>query len=170
MSRATVREAVASYLEGAGITNLTTVKRFPAKFTSEQEFYPDDDPGHNSGAVIFLYFASQKETRIALGGAHDGRKAREYEIHIDCYLRSNHRKAEDAGTDNEAFIDSLVLAIEADRNAGNPSVIFQWGEGSFPGSADIEVDVDYPRLLNGAGSVTQIYSSVRVSVIEILNT
>jgi hypothetical protein len=170
VSRASVRETIATYLEGAGITHLSSVKRHPPKFTSEQEFYQDDDPSHNSGVIIFIYFAAQKETRIALGGAHDGRKAREYEVHLDCYLRSNHRKSQEAGEDNEAFLDSLTAAIEADRNAGAPTIIFQWGEGTFPGSADIEVDSDYPRLINGGGSVTQIYSSVRVSVVEILNT
>ena len=170
MSRATVRAQITDYLSNYGITNLSGVKPFPAKFTPEMEFFAGEDPGHSSGAIIFLFFETERETRIALGGAHDGRKAVEYSVVLDCFMRSTHRKSEDAGADNEAFLDSLMAAIRADRNAGNPAVIFQWGEGTFPGSADIEVVSYYPRLLNGAGSTTQIYSTVRVSVIEILNT
>jgi len=168
VSRATVREAIASYLESADIDHLVTVKRFPPKFTPENEFFDDEDPGHSSGVIVFLYFQSQSETRIALGGLHDGRKAVEYTVLMDCYLRSLHVKAEDAASDNEDFIDSLTAAIRADRVAGAPGVVFQWGEGNFPGSADIDVSVDYPRVLRGAGTATQVYSNVRVSVIEIL--
>ena len=170
MSRATVREAITKYLNGAGITNLSTVKPFPAKFTPEMEFYAGEDPGHSSGAILYIYFERESEKRVAFGGAHSGKKAVEYSVVLDCFLRSTHKKSEDAGTDNEQFLDSLISAIRADRNAGAPEVIFQWGEGMFPGSSDIEVSSYYPRQLNGAASATQIYSSVRVAVIEILNT
>lgn len=168
MSRATVREAIATYLENADVPYLTTVKRFPPKFTPEGEFFDDDEPGHSSGAIIFIHFAAQNETRIELRGLHGGGKATEYTVLLDCYIRSTHRKAEDAGADAETFIDGLVEAIRADRNAGAPAVVFQWGEGTFPGSADIEVAVDFPRILAGSGSATQVYANVRVSVIEMI--
>jgi hypothetical protein len=170
MSRATVRAAITSYLSNAGITHLSSVKPFPAKFTSEMEFYEGEDPGHSAGAIIYIFFENQTEHRIALGGDHDGRKAIEYTIALDCFMRSTQRKSEDAGADNEAFLDSLEAAIRADRNAGAPGVIFQWGEGSFPGSADLTTVSYYPKLLMGAGSATQTYSRVTVSVIEIINS
>lgn len=169
MSRATVRAQIASYLSGAGITYLSTVKPFPAKFTPEMEFYAGEDPGHSSGAIVYIYFASQIEDRIALGGTHSGRKSVEYEVVLDCFMRSTHRKSEDAGADSEAFIDSLVDAIRADRNAGNAQIIFQWGEGTFPGSPDINVTSYYPRSLAGSAMTTQTYSQIRVTVVEIIN-
>lgn len=169
MGRASVREAVASYLEAGEITFLNTIKKHPPKFTSEREFYDDDEPMQSSGAIIFIHIAAQKETRIALGGEHNGRKAREYEFVLDCYLR-HLGSAVEAGENNDAFLDSLVAYIEANRTADSNGVIFQWGEGTFPGSADIEVDADFPRVLNGAGSVVQVYSSLRISVVEILET
>jgi hypothetical protein len=169
MSRTAVRAQVATYLSGAGVTFLNTVKPFPAKFTSEMEFFQGEDPGHSSGAIVYLYIASQKESRIALGGAHNGRKAMEYEFVLDCFMRSMHRKSEDAGADNDTFLDSLVTAIRADRNAGNPSLIFQWGEGNFPGGVDIDITSYYPRTINGSSTTTQVYSQVRVMVIEIDN-
>ena len=166
MSRATVRSAIVNYLNGAGVTNLSTVKPFPAKFTPEMEFFAGEDPGHSSGVICYIYFAGQREERIALAGLHNGRKWVEYEVVLDCFLRSTHKKSEDAGSDNEAFLDSLVAAIRADRQAGAPGVIFQWGEGGRSGGMDIEVTSYYPRLLTGTGSVTQIYSSVRLIVTE----
>ena len=157
-----------SYLEGANIQFLSTVKPFPAKFTPEMEFYEGEDPGIQSGAIIYTYVSRESEKRIALGGPHSGKKAVEYEFVLDCFFRSMKRKTEDAGADNETFLDSLIGAIRADRNAGAPNVIFQWGEGVFPGGTDIEVTSYYPRTLNGAGSATQVFSSVRVAVVEIL--
>lgn len=168
MSRATVRSAIAAYLTSANIDFLSTVKPFPAKFTSEMEFYAGEDPGIESGAIIYIYFEGQDESRIALGGAHNGKKAVEYTVGLECFMRSQQPKSEDAGADNEAFIDSLVSAIRADRQAAAPGVIFQWGEGVLPGSADIRVTSYYPRQLGGRSSVTQVYSSVRVSVVEII--
>ena len=170
MSRAAVRAQIVDYLSNAGITNLSGVKPFPAKFTPEMEFFAGEDPGHSSGAIIFVFFESERETRIALGGEHSGRKAVEYSVVLDCFMRSTHKKSEDAGADNEAFLDSLAAAIRADRNAGNPAIIFQWGEGTFPGGADLDIVSYYPRLLNGSASATQTYSTVRVAVIEILET
>jgi hypothetical protein len=170
MSRATVRAAVTDYLSNAGITHLNSVKPFPAKYTGEMEFFDEDEPGVASGALIFLYIQSERESRIALGGAHDGRKLVEYTLVLDCFMRSQKKKSEEAGADNEAFLDSLLAAIRADRQAGHPEAILQWGEGVFPGSADLEVESYYPKLLNGGISATQTYSTVRISVLWDFNS
>ena len=171
MGRQAVRDAIATYLENADIPFLSIVKPHPPKFTPDQEFYQfEGDVAHNSGALLFLWIQTQHETRIAVGGYHDGRKAVEYEFSLEIYFRSTHPEAEDSAADNEAFLDALTGAIRANRNAGNPNVVFQWGEGTFPGSADITVSSDLPRVLRRSGSTTQTYSNVRVSVIEILET
>ena len=169
--RSNVRAALVAYLQGAGITNLSNVYGFPPKLTKEGEFFDGQDPGHASGAVIYLWFEAQHEQRFALGGAHSGKKGVNYSLVLDCYLRSTHKKAEDAGNDNDDFLDSLVTAIRADRNAGAPGLIFQWGEGPFPTQGvDIEIASYYPKQLNGAASATQVYSSVRVNVTEIVTS
>ena len=171
MSRSTVRAALVSYLQNAGITNLSTVYGFPPKLTKEGEFFDGQDPGHASGVVIYLWFEAQHEQRFALGGAHSGKKGVNYSLVMDCYLRSTHKKSQDAGDDNDNFLDSLVSAIRADRNAGAPGLVFQWGEGQFPNEGvDIDIASFYPRILNGAGTATQIYSSVRVNVTEIVTS
>jgi len=84
-----------------------------------------------------------------------------------CIFRSTKRKTEDAGADAEAFIDSFTNAIRASKNCGGNGPIFQWGEGSTSGGDDIDVVVYYPKQINGSAQVTQVVSTVRVSVIEI---
>ena len=171
-SRALVRDAIFNYLkpETSNLPFLAHVYDHPAKFTPEGEFFDGQDPGHQTGAVIFLYFQRSSEYRAALGGAHNGRKVVEYDLMLDCFIRSTSPKAEDAGMDADTFLDALVDYIRADRNAGNPSVVFQWGEGTNPGARDIEVEALYPRSLMGSQQVTQTYATVRTTVVSIINS
>lgn len=166
MSRTTVRNAVANYLSGAGITGLSTVFAYPPKLTPEGDFYQGSAPDHKSGAVVYVWINTQREQRIALGGFTNGRKMVSYEFVLDCYFRSTTPKAEDAMAENDAFIDSLIGEIRANRIANAPGVIFQWGEGGHNGGNDIEAVSYYPKMLGAAGSVSQIYSEVRIQVLE----
>lgn len=167
MSRETVRTQFVNYLNGEGITYLSGVKTFPAKFTPEGDFYDNEDPGHAQGCIVYPYIETQREKRIELTGATGGGKEISYTVVFTCIFRSNKRNTEDAGADSEAFLDSFINAIRASKNCGGSGPIFQWGEGSTTGGDDIEVVSYYPRQINGSASVTQVVSTVRVTVIEI---
>jgi hypothetical protein len=167
MSRESVRTQFVNYLNNAGITYLGSVKTFPAKFTPEGDFYANEDPGHAQGCIVFPYIERQSERRIELTGATGGGKEITYEVVFTCIFRSSKKKTEDAGTDAETFLDSFTNAIRASKNCGGSGPIFQWGEGSVNGGPDIQVESFYPRQINGSAAVTQVFSTVRVSVIEI---
>lgn len=176
MSRTTIRAAVQSYLQGLGqngtgsISYLTNVYSFPAKFTKDMEFYQGEDPGIGAGCLMFLYIERENRKRIALGGAHSGKKFVTYNFVLDCFFRSTEQKTQDVGAMNDVFLDSLIAQIEADRNAGAPGTVFSWGEGGINGGTDIDIQSYYPRNLAGGASVTQIYSSIRVVVNELATT
>ena len=177
MSRATVRETVTAYLltkrpipDGDGtIPFLVNVFGFPAKVTSEQELYLQD-PGIQVGANIFCYLPTNRDRRVALGGAHGGRKMVVFEVMLRCFMLSQQPKSQDAGADNESFLDGLVTAIRQDRNAGNPSQVFEWGEGVLTGGDDIEVTSYYPQSVDGLQGATLTLSDCRVTALEILAT
>ena len=170
MSRTTVRAQFIDYLNNAGITYLSEVKNFPAKFTPEGDFYQNEDPGHQQGCIVYPYIETQSDKRIELTGATGGGKEITYEVVFTCIFRSNKRKTEDAGVDAETFLDSFTNAIRASKNCGGNGPIFQWGEGATNGGTDIEVTAYYPRQINGSASATQVVSSVRVRIIEITNS
>jgi hypothetical protein len=178
VSRSTVRAAIVTYLTAksssgdSSISYLTNVFGFPAKYTPGREFYDGEDPGILNGAMIYLYFGSDNQRRIALGGAHSGKKYRDYVLTLDCFFRSQEQLSQTAGLNNETFLDDLVTEILADRNAGAPGTIFQWGEGGMSGGQDIFIESFYPELLQvkGAGTTTQIFSTLKVSVSEVLTT
>jgi len=167
VSRTTVRNQFINYLQNAGITYLSEVKNFPAKFTPEGEFYEGQDPGHQQGCIVYPYIETQSERRIELTGPTGGGKEITYEVVFTCIFRSNKRKTEDAGVDAEEFLDSFTNAIRASKNCGGNGPIFQWGEGGTSGGSDIDVVSYYPRQINGAASVTQVVSTVRTRIIEI---
>src|ERR1700674_4705394 len=151
MGLADVRAAIIEYLTvnpDGQVPFLNKVFGFPAKFTPEGEIYPQDSPGVQSGAVIYLYIGRATDDRVAFGGPHSGRKFRVYEVTLHCLLFSQKPLSQDAGEDNETFLDGLVTAIRADRTCGTgvapasphgdgSGIIDQWGEGGLNGGKDI---------------------------------
>ena len=169
MPRATVRAAVAAYLDSQNITYLSTVEPHPPKFTKEWEILDRGPAGDGVGAVIYLHLAEQLEHRVALGGAHGGDKMRVYTLAMICWLRAALPDTRDVGAANDEFLDSLTAAIQADRTAntdGDP--IFQWGEGDTTDGVDIRVSAEMPRPLRQ--QMSQVFSTVEVSVVEFINT
>lgn len=176
MSGEAVIEAVGSFLRGkssskgdGSVPFLTNVFDYPAKFTPEMDFFDQDEPGTDDGGVIFLYVSQESERRTAFGGLHSGEKKVVYAFNLECFFRSNEKKAQVAGLKNRQMLDGIKAAIRSDRLAGAPGLVFQWGEGTQnQGEVDIRVRSYYPRIIQGRQSVTQTYSSVSVSVVEFL--
>jgi len=171
MSRQTVRDQVVQYLSSANIQGLSTIYTFPPKITPEGMFYIGQVPGQFEGAIVFTFIERQSEERKAFGGSNNGRKFVTYDFVFSCYFRSTQNQAEVAATNNEAFLDSFVEAIRANRTAGAPqnslNTVWQWGEGGANGHApDIQIESDLPVLLGGAQEVTQTFSTIRVTVLE----
>lgn len=168
MSRTAVRAAITNYLQNAGIKYLGTVFAHPPKWTNESDFTLNGYPGQGSGVVIYVHLRRQHEIRIALGGATGGMKLRPYKCTLICLMNSKKPHTEDVGADNDAFIDSLVTAIEANRNAGNPAAVFQWGEGDTLYGVDIQVETHLPRTIRQQTS--RVFSLADVTVLEMLST
>lgn len=171
MGYTTIRQAVYDYLNAGtqangngAITFLSQVYAKPRKFTPDLAFTEGEDPGTQSGALIFLHFGTRKRQRITLGGLHGGQKFVTYDLTMICKFRTQKPLSEDAVTDNDTFMDALTTYIEADRLANAPGVIWQWGEGGINGGTDIDSHVDLPHTVNQG--VTGINSLVYVTVTE----
>jgi len=166
MPRATVRAAITSYLSSQNIALLSTVMPHPPKFTVDGTIFQGVTPGTGTGAVIYIHLAEQDEHRIELRGNAPGGKARPYVVSLICVMHSKKRTTQEAGADNDTFLDSLVAAIEANKNAGQPGVVFLWGEGSDLYGTDIKVTAEMPRPMKLG--VSQVYSRVDVIALEII--
>jgi hypothetical protein len=182
MSRATVRAAIVAYLlanssnptyGNGNIAFLNDVFGFPLKYTPEPTFYDPTAPTRTDGAIIWCFFPGQNEVRTAFGGPpgdlQGGEKKRVFTLNMDIIFKSSEPDTQVVGANNEQFLDDLVEAIEADRNAGAPSVIYQWGEGAVnKGEVDIRVTSDYPMPIEGFEGAAVVYSKVVVTVVEFL--
>jgi hypothetical protein len=170
LSRVTVRQAVTGWLTPQTVTGLAKIEGWPSKVTNEGDF-DLGAAGNGSGAVVFVHLEHQNEKRIALGGPNSGLKWRGYTVVLLCIFRGNDPMSEVVGQANDAFLDSLVARIQADRKLGTENLgapIFQAGEGGDTGGPDIEVDGALPRPMRAG--VTQVFSTVRFQVAEVLQT
>lgn len=93
---------------------------------------------------------------------------RPHKCTLICLMNSKKAKTGDVGADNDAFLDSLVNAIEANRNAGNPQAVFQWGEGDTLYGMDIQIDTHLPRPIRMQTS--RVFSLVEVTILEQIST
>ena len=168
MGRAAVRSAIAAYLapSNSNIAGLGNVYAHPARFTPEGDFYVNDDPGNTDGAVIFLHLEHVSAKRRSLQGAPAGGKQRKYTLVMDCFIRSTAPTTQECGAFADAFLDSLTAWIEADKNAGNAAVIFQWGEGERIGEPDLDTIATYPHPIGNAQNVSQVRARITTTILE----
>ena len=170
MPKTEVTQAVYDYLqpEASQITYLGTVYKALPKIANEADLFTNSYPGLGLGATIYMFFTEQSEHRIAFGGPQEGRKFRPYNLGLLIIFKSDLRQTEDGQAAFDEFIDSLTGYIQADRNAGNPDVIFQWGEGGEQGGPDIKLEYTFPRTLDGG--VTLYQAVARITTCEVLDT
>ena len=174
-TRAEVRTAIVSFFEGkigivGTIPALAQIYGFPEKIMSEADMYQDFNPGLTEGAFMFVHLMNSHEQRIALGGPTSGQKWIEYDAILSLVFRSTAELSSDAGLANETMVDSIVAAIRSDRHAGAAGTIFQWGEGGRAGGMDIDVTSYYPQQLHASQGATQILSTIKVKVAQIIYT
>lgn len=173
-----VSNAIAQFLDPSvsGIDNYGVIYQALPKIANEADIFTNTYPGAGVGATLYMFFIDQKETRIALGGAHNGRKFRTYTLAINIIFKSDLDDTVSGQLLYNTFIDQLTARIQSDRTAGTaPSlqyggVVFQWGEGGGPtaGGPDIELTHYVPRTQHGG--VTIFQSLLHVSVCEIMDT
>ena len=175
MSKTAVRQAIYEYLQpfNSNITYLSQVYQALPKIANESDLFELQPAGAGIGAVIYLFIESMEESRIALGGAHNGRKYRPYTVALLCIMKSDLTDSLDGQIAFDLFIDSLTEWIQADRTAGTASaggngVVFQWGEGGMAGGADLHFTFPVPKTAKGGVMLFQAVG--RVSAAEILST
>lgn len=163
MSRASVREAVRLWFEPGTVPGLFAVHRAQPKIIGGEDygygaFGSNVDEG--SGAYAIVHIADERETRIAIGGAHSGMKHITYQVALIVHFKSVNPDAVEAMDDYDALIEKLKLRLRADRNLGQDGkVIWQAGEEA----GDIHVQSDLPATDEGA---TYIWSVLEFNVIE----
>lgn len=162
MSRATVRSAVATFFAPPAVSGLNYVfTSFPKRITGDQ-FRNGQSAGTKSGAVGVVHIISEREERIAIGGATSGKKWVHYTVEMQVYMHSVELLAEDAMADFDTVIDNVKAHLRSDRWLNDYPVIFEAGERELSGY------YGEPKVL--ADGASEIWGAVRFEVSEVLTT
>jgi len=160
VTRATARDAVATWIAPPNVAGLNTVFTSWPKLIEGADFTADQPPGTASGTVAVVHIVHEDEQRIAFGGEHGGWKRVTYTITVQLFHRSLEPDAADAQDHLDAVVDALKERIRADRTLGSPDV-WQAAEESFTG------DYGVPDLSNDA---IETWASISFALTEMLPT
>lgn len=162
MSRASIRAASSAFIGGRpqpgrpGMFRDSDVKYLGTLWTAGPREAADDDfwptAGQSSGAVATVHIVTSTEKRESFGGGGDGnippagQKRIDYQCYLECYFKSRQQRTEEATGDFDAFLDSLVARMRADRTWGTGGRTFDqiWQAGE-----DITISPGDPSLQNG---------------------
>lgn len=160
MSRQQVRDAVATWVEGAGITHLNQI------FTSHPKrinFQANSTAGEYSRAAGVVFIRDESEIRIAVGGAYSGWKRVDYTVDFQVFFHSMQNYAQDAMDEFDAIVDAVKDRLRAGghrlgQEDGN--VIWQ--------AAEPQISVNYGEPVTNDGGATEIWAAIEFTVTQMI--
>lgn len=159
VGRAEARQQLYNFIEPPQVDGINQVfMSLPKRINFQVNALPNQQT--RTAAVIFI--ESETETRIAVGGAHNGWKRIDYTVVIQLFTHSLQRNAEDAMNDLDYTIDCLKERLRSDHNLGDPSGVLVW-QGAEP-----VIDVEYGDPLSQNGTSIEIWSSMRFIITQMI--
>ena len=158
MSRQEVRNAVGTWVAGAGITNLNQV------FTSHPKrinFQANATAGQTHRAAGLVFIQSETEERLAIGGASDGWKRIDYSVEFQVFFHSVASYSQDAMDAFDAIIDAIKARLRAGEHRlgqTDGSVIWQ--------AAEPTISVQYGEPVTNDGGATEIWAAIEFTVTQ----
>lgn len=157
--RVGVRATLASFLSTPAITGLNQVfTSFPKRIN----FQTNSTAGQLSRAAVVIFIQNETETRLAIGGAHNGWKRVDYSVIVQIFHHSLHRNAEDAMADFDTLVDNIKTRLRSDHNFGDTTGTLVW-QGAEP---IINASYGEPRTI--AEGATETYSELQFDVTEMI--
>ncbi|MGE7437946.1 hypothetical protein [Kitasatospora sp. NPDC001175] len=150
----------ASPVPGIGV-----VRRAFAKRDDHADYFHGMPPGARTGCQMVVTIYRSHEFRVAVGGAENGMKQRNFEVELGCFIRSRTPHAEDAQDDVYALQDAIVEWIRVDRTLGG--AVFQAGE-HIDGGGNNGISIAYGQPETKA-ELTKSYLAVTFSACEFVN-
>ena len=126
--RVGVRDTLAKFLANPPIQNLNQVfTSFPKRIN----FQINALPGQMTRSACVVFIASERENRLAIGGAHSGWKRVDYTVILQLYVHSLHNNSEDSMADFDILIDNIKERLRSDHNFGDSTGVLVW-QGAEP--------------------------------------
>jgi len=158
--RTGVRATIYSFLSSPQITNLNQIfTSFPKRI----DFNVNATAGSASRAAAIIFIASERESRIAIGGATNGIKRVDYTIILQIYQHSFVRNAEDAMTSFDTLIDAIKTRLRSNHRFGDTNGTLVW-QGAEPA-----ITTRYGEPSSAEEGMTETYAEVEFEVTEMIH-
>lgn len=157
--RTGVRATLYNWLSTGNITNLNQIfTSFPKRIN----YQVNSTAGQLSRAAAVIFIQSERETRLAIGGATSGWKRVDYSIIIQVYQHSMERNAEAAMTSFDTLIDAIKTRLRADHNFGDSTGTLVW-QGAEP-----VITATYGEPATDNGGATETFAEIQFDVTEMI--
>jgi hypothetical protein len=157
--RTGVRATLYNWLSTGSITNLNQIfTSFPKRIN----YQVNSTAGQLSRAAAVIFIQSERETRLAVGGATNGWKRVDYSIIIQVYQHSMERNAEAAMTAFDTLIDAIKTRLRADHNFGDSTGTLVW-QGAEP-----VITATYGEPATDNGGATETFAEIQFDVTEMI--
>jgi len=157
--RAGVRSTLYTYLKNASIPTLNQIfTSFPKRIN----YQVNSTAGQLSRSAIVIFIQSEREKRIAIGGATNGWKQVDFTVVLQVFHHSVQRDAEDAMADFDTLIDNIKATLRADHRFGDTTGNLVW-QGAEPA-----IDCLYGEPVTSDNGATETFAELRFDVTEMI--
>ena len=157
--RQAIRATLFNWLQSGNIQNLNQIL---TSFPKRIDFQVNSSPGQASRAALVIFIQSEREERIAIGGAHNGWKRLDYTVVLQIFLHSLKRDSLEVMNDFDILIDSVKARLRADHNFGDPTGVLVW-QGAEP-----NINGTYGEPLSLENGSTEIWAQLEFDVTQMI--
>lgn len=157
--RASIRATLYNYLKTANVGQLNQIfTSFPKRIN----YQVNAQPGQLSRAAAVIFIQSEREKRIAVGGATNGWKQVDFSVVLQIFHHSMQPNAEDAMADFDTLIDNIKATLRADHRFGDTTGNLVW-QGAEPA-----LDTLYGEPVTSDNGATETFAEIRFDVTEMI--
>ena len=157
--RAAVRATLFNWLDTGNIQNLNQIL---TSFPKRINFQVNSQPGQATRAALVIFIQSEREERIAIGGAHNGWKRIDYAVVLQVFQHSLKRDSQEVMDDFDILIDSIKARLRSDHNFGDPTGTLVW-QGAEP-----NINGTYGEPLSLENGSTEIWAQLEFDVTQMI--
>jgi len=159
VGRKEARSTIASFISPPNVDGINQVfTSFPKRIN----FEVNSLPSQRSRCAAVVFIESERETRLALGGAHSGIKRVDYSIAIQLFHHSMENAGENAMDDFDNTIDNLKARLRSDHQFGDTSGTLVWQ------AAEPVIDASYGEPASINGNSIENWATIRFDVTQMI--
>ena len=142
--------------------NIANVNQIFTSFPKRINYQVNSQPGQLSRAALVIFIQNERETRLAVGGAHNGWKRVDYSVIVQVYQHSLERNSEAAMVAFDTLIDSLKERLREDHNFGDTTGNLVW-QGAEP-----VINCTYGEPSTSEQGATETFGEIQFDVTEMI--